>query len=133
ALASARVGLYQDSIEADVPRERLDRFFDHLGTQYKIKSTLREHIVFARQSVTDDPPYSQIDLISCRNLLIYLRPAAQRHLVNLFHFALREPGYLFLGRSETVNETGLFEILSKPHRLYQRLSTDRRYRVDFPT
>lgn len=134
ALAHARAGLFPESIETDVSGERLQAFFDKIDGHYRVKRSLREHVVFAPQSVTDDPPYSRLDLISCRNLLIYLIASAQARLIMLFHFALKDTGFLFLGSSETVGEqSDLFEPVSKSHRLYRRLATSRQYRVEFPT
>src|SRR5699024_5451098 len=104
------------------------------GEHYRIKRSLREHVVFAPHSVTDDPPYSRLDLISCRNLLIYLRPKTQQWLITLFHFALNDSGFLFLGSSETIGrQIDLFEPVSRQHRVYRRLTSSRAYRVDFPS
>ncbi|MDN5938272.1 MAG: PAS domain-containing protein [Salinisphaera sp.] len=134
ALIAARSGIYPDSIEADLSSERLRSFFDRVDSHYQIKRSLRERVVFASQSVADDPPYSRLDLISCRNLLIYLTAETQQRVITLFHFALEETGFLFLGSSETVGkQVDLFEPLSKEHRLYRRLTTSRQYRVNFPS
>lgn len=134
ALAAARAGVFPESIEAVLSDERLRTFFDKVDDHYQIKRGLREHLVFAPQSVTDDPPYSRLDLISCRNLLIYLTAETQKRLITLFHFALGETGFLFLGSSETIGkQIDLFEPLSREHRVYRRLATNRQYRVDFPS
>jgi PAS domain S-box-containing protein len=136
ALEVARRGCYPEGIAADVSPERLARFFTPTGGHaYQVNKPLREAITFARQNVLGDPPFSKLDLISCRNLLIYLQSDVQEKLVGLFHFSLREEGYLLLGPSETVGrKAGLFEPVSKKLRLYRRTGTVTRPpgRVDFP-
>ena len=102
AVASAREGLYPETIEADVSPARLARFFTKEDHGYRVSPELRAAVVFTVQDVLADPPFSRLDLVSCRNLLIYLRPEAQAKVVSLFHFALREGGILLLGNSETV-------------------------------
>ena len=102
ALALARAGLYPGGIDADVPPERLRRFFERRTTAIGVKKALREAVVFAPQNLLQDPPFSRLDLISCRNLLIYLEPDVQRRVLSLLHFALREGGHLFLGTTETI-------------------------------
>ena len=122
AVATARDGLYPDTISADVSPARLARFFSKDGRNYRISPDLRAKVVFAVQDVLADPPFSRLDMISCRNLLIYLRPEAQEKVFGLFHFALRDKGILLLGSSETVaNPVGRFEIISKPERLYRHI------------
>ena len=100
-LSSARAGQYPASIAIDVGEQRLQRFFEMQDDTYRIKKTLRETIIFAPQNLLQDPPFSRLDLISCRNLLIYLEPDFQKRVLGLFHFALREGGHLFLGPAET--------------------------------
>ena len=102
AVASAREGLYPETIEADVSPERLARFFSKEDHSYRVLPTLRATVVFTVQDVLADPPFSRLDFVSCRNLLIYLRPEAQAKVVSVFHFALREGGLLLLGSSETI-------------------------------
>ena len=104
ALDYARHGRYPASIEADVSRERLDRFFlrGDGADYYRVNKPLREAVVFADQNLISDPPFSKLDLICCRNLLIYLKPEIQEKIIAMFHFALVEGGYLFLGNSETI-------------------------------
>src|SRR6185436_15313513 len=94
AVASARVGFYPETIEADVSPARLARFFTKEDGGYRISPDLRSAVVFTVQDVLADPPFSRLDLISCRNLLIYLRPEAQAKVFAVFHFALRESGML---------------------------------------
>ena len=117
AVASAREGLYPEAIEADVSPERLARFFSKEDHGYRVLPELRAAVVFTVQDVLADPPFSRLDLVSCRNLLIYLRPEAQAKVISLFHFALREGGILLLGNSETIgNVDGRFEVISKSER-----------------
>src|SRR6185503_16319653 len=114
AVASAREGLYPATIEADVSPERLARFFSKEDHGYRIVPELRAAVVFTVQDVLADPPFSRLDLVSCRNLLIYLLPEAQARVLSLFHFALREGGILVLGSSETTGAVdGRFEVISK--------------------
>ena len=126
AVASAREGLYPETIEADVSQARLARFFTKEDHCYRVSADLRASVVFTVQDVLSDPPFSRLDLISCRNLLIYLRPEAQMKVASLFHFALREGGILLLGNSETLgNVDGRFELISKPGRLYRHVGRSR--------
>ena len=132
-LRRARDGVYPEAAAASVPPSRLRRFFDKLDGSYQIKKSLRELIVFAPQNLLRDPPFSRLDLITCRNLLIYLEPEAQQRVAALFHFSLREGGYLFLGSAETIGRHGeLFETLSKTWRIYRRLGPTRHDLVEFP-
>jgi two-component system CheB/CheR fusion protein len=132
-LSSARVGVYPASIAQDITPERLGRWFEVADDTYVIRKTLREAITFAPQNLLQDPPFSRLDLVSCRNLLIYLEPDFQERLLALFHFALREGGYLFLGPAETISGQGnLFAPVSRKWRIYQRLGPTRRDVVDFP-
>ncbi len=126
AVADAREGLYPESIAADVSPERLARFFTKEDRGYWISSDLRASVIFAVQDVLADPPFSRLDMVSCRNLLIYLRPKAQATAIALFHFALRDRGVLLLGTSETVGSAeGRFDVVSKPARIYRRVGRSR--------
>jgi two-component system, chemotaxis family, CheB/CheR fusion protein len=132
-LAVARDGTYPAAAVSAISPERLRRFFDRLDGSYQIKKELRELIVFASQNLLRDPPFSRLDLISCRNLLIYLDSEAQKRVVALFHFALREGGHLFLGNAETVGRhENLFDTVSKKWRIYRRLGPTRHDIVEFP-
>jgi len=132
AIASAREGLYPETIEAEVSPERLARFFVKEDGGYRVLPELRSTVVFTVQDVLADPPFSRIDLISCRNLLIYLRAEAQARVISLFHFALREGGVLVLGSSETAgNVDGRFEVISKAERVYRHIGRSRPGEVDF--
>jgi two-component system CheB/CheR fusion protein len=123
AIATARAGIYPASIAADLSAERLARFFtaEPGGGAYRIHKGIRDLLVFSEHSLIKDPPFSKLDLISCRNLLIYLGGEVQKKLIPLFHYALNPGGFLFLGTSETVGEfPDLFEVLDRKLKLYQR-------------
>ena len=133
AVAFAREGIYPETIAADVSAARLARFFTREERGYRIVSELRDLVVFAVQDVLADPPFSRLDLVSCRNLLIYLRPEAQEKVLLLFDFALREGGVLFLGGAETVANFGdRFEPISKTYRLYRHIAHGWRADASFP-
>jgi two-component system CheB/CheR fusion protein len=133
AIATAREGVFPESIEADVSPARLARFFAKESHRYRVLPALREVVVFTVKDVLADPPFSHLDLVSCRNLLIYLRPEAQEKALLLFHFALRDGGILFLGSSETVGDLGdRFEPIAKVQRLYRRIGHVRPRAIDFP-
>jgi two-component system CheB/CheR fusion protein len=120
-LDKARHGLYAKSIAQDLSPERLRRFFVEEEGGYRVSKALREMIVFARQNVMSDPPFSRLDIISCRNLLIYFEPALQKKVFPIFHYALKPGGFLYLGASESIGGfTELFEPLDKKHRIYAK-------------
>ncbi|MDR3435560.1 CheR family methyltransferase, partial [Telmatospirillum sp.] len=122
AVAAAREGFYPAKISDDVSAERLAKFFVKQDDGYRIVPELRAAIVFTVQDVLVDPPFSRLDLISCRNVLIYLAPPAQAKAIGLFHFALRKGGILLLGTSETVGETeDMFDVVSKSARIYRHI------------
>src|SRR6185436_4657282 len=102
ALDKARSGIYVDNIELDVSPERLRRFFVKNETQYQISKAVRELCVFSKHNMTSDPPFSRLDLISCRNVLIYLNLTLQRRVLPVFHYALNPGGFLVLGTSESL-------------------------------
>jgi two-component system, chemotaxis family, CheB/CheR fusion protein len=121
ALERARSGIYPASVANTVTLERLRRFFTPSGSAFQIRKELRSMIMFSPQNLLADPPFSRMNIVSCRNLLIYLQPRLQRHLASLFAFSLNEGGYLFLGRSENiVDEQRLFEERSPEARVFQR-------------
>jgi two-component system, chemotaxis family, CheB/CheR fusion protein len=133
AVRFARAGIYPASIAGDVTPARLARFFDKTSDRYEVKKSLRDRIVFSVQNLVADPPFSHLDLISCRNLLIYLEPDLQQQVIDLFHFCLKREGLLLLGASETIGRSqGLFEPVSKPARIYRRTDSARRLPPDFP-
>jgi two-component system CheB/CheR fusion protein len=125
-LAFARAGVYPESIAADVPRDLLRRYFVKGEHTYRVCKELRDIVVFAEQNVISDPPFSKLDLISCRNVLIYLESDVQNKIFGLFHFALLEGGSLFLGSNETINQLDeLFEPASRKLRIYRRVGGPR--------
>jgi len=126
----ARAGLYSKSITADVSPERLRRFFTEADGGYRVSKPIRDMCVFARQNVAADPPFSRMDLISCRNLLIYLEPVLQKQILPMLHYALNPTGVLWLGSSETAGAApDLFEPEDKRHRFYARKLTMGRPRL----
>ncbi|MCX7250751.1 MAG: PAS domain-containing protein [Burkholderiales bacterium] len=121
AIDKARAGIYPADISADVSEERLRRFFIPKERGYHISSEIREMVIFAPQNLVMDPPFTKLDLLSCRNLLIYLEPELQKKLLPLFHYSLKPGGFLVLGSAETVGEASeLFCALPGRNRLYQR-------------
>ena len=122
-LDKARAGLYGKSVAQEVSPERLRRFFVEEDGGYRIAKRIREMCVFARQNVLSDPPFSRMDLISCRNLLIYLEPGAQKKILTTLHYALQPGGFLFLGASESVGLlTNLFECADKQQKIFFKRS-----------
>jgi two-component system CheB/CheR fusion protein len=123
AIAVARAGIYPSSIAANISPERLSRFFvaEPDGSTYRIHKSIRDMLVFSEQNVIKDPPFSKLDLISCRNLLIYMSGDLQKKLIPLFHYALNPGGFLFLGTSETVGDfNNHFSVLDRRSKIYQR-------------
>lgn len=136
AIEAARTGLYPEGIARDVRAPRRTRFFIQEEGGYRIKREIREMVIFAPQNVLKDPPFTKLDLVACRNLLIYLKPAAQARLLGLFHYALKPGGVLFLGSSERI--TGLgdhFAVMNKKWKLFARKDGAPRYALpeDFTT
>src|SRR6266542_3893796 len=130
----ARAGLYPKNIAEDVSPDRLRRFFTEAEGGYRVSKPLRDMCVFARQNIIADPPFSRMDLISCRNLLIYLEPVLQKQILPLLHYALKPAGVLWLGSSETTGAaSGLFEPEDKKHRFYTRKPATGRPRFNYPT
>ncbi len=120
-LEKARHGLYAKSLVADVSPDRLRRFFVEEEGGYRVIKSVREQVVFARHNLISDPPFSRMDLISCRNVMIYLEPSLQQRVLQAFHYALRPKGYLFLGASESIGTfTNLFELVDKKQKVFQR-------------
>ncbi|WP_394023110.1 chemotaxis protein CheB [Xanthobacter flavus] len=133
AVAKAREGFYPDAVTESVSPGRLERFFVKDSGGFRVSADLRAAVVFTVQNVLADPPFSRLDMISCRNLLIYLTPEAQAKAISLFHFALLDNGLLLLGTSEEVNGGDLrFALLSKPLRLYRRVGQRRPGALPFP-
>ncbi len=126
AIQVARAGIYPGAIVADVSEERLRRFFTRERGGYRVRREVREMVLFAAHDLLKDAPFSRMDLISCRNLMIYLNREAQARVLETFHFALKAGGRLFLGSSESIDETSpLFKPLDKKFRIYQYLPAAR--------
>jgi len=134
AIEKARGGIFPANIAADVSAERLDRFFVKVDRGYQVVKSIREMVILAPQNIIMDPPFTKLDFLSCRNLLIYLTPELQKKLLLLFHYSLNPGGFLFLGNAETVGTfTNLYKPLAGKTRLYRRqdsaLATEP---IDFP-
>src|SRR5579872_2467072 len=119
-LEKARAGLYPASIGTEVSAERLRKFFLKVNGSYQINRSVRDLCVFARQNLTKDPPFSKLDLILCRNVLIYLGPVLQQRLMRVFHYALKPGGHLVLGISETIGSSELFQPEDRKQKIYIR-------------
>src|SRR5215469_8661741 len=132
SVSRARSGLYPENIQSDVSPERLRRFFSKVEGGYRISKSIRDMCIFAQHNVLSDPPFSQMDLICCRNLLIYLEPVLQNKVISLFHYATRPGGYLVLGTSEGVGtSTNLFSTEDRTHKIFLKKSTGVRQPVTF--
>jgi two-component system CheB/CheR fusion protein len=130
----ARLGIYPDNIAADVSQERLHQNFIKEGNVYKVKKQIRDRVVFAIQNVIKDPPFSKIDLVSCRNLLIYMDSKLQKKVLPLFHYTLNKDGILFLGTSESIGEfTDLFHPIDRKWKIFQRKDAFVTRAVDYPS
>lgn len=126
----ARAGVYPLSIAHDISPQRLEKFFAEVDGRYRVNKRIRDMCVFARHNVLTDPPFSQMDLISCRNMLIYLEPALQKKVVPLLHYALKPAGFLLLGSSETIGSyRDLFDVADAKHKCYAKRPSSRR--LDF--
>jgi len=134
ALAEARRGQYTSAIERQVSPERLARFFTKRGDSYSVVKAIRDLCIFTEHDLVRDPPFSRMDLVSCRNLLIYLEPALQKRVVELLHYALRPGGYLLLGKAEMIDadDLELFEVVEKTDRVFRRREVDRRPALPLP-
>jgi two-component system CheB/CheR fusion protein len=118
SIEKARTGVYSDSSLAEVSPERLRRFFVKVAGGFQIAKSLREMCVFARQDLAQDPPFSRLDLISCRNVLIYMGPALQKKIMGIFHYALKPTGFLMQGKSESISGVAdLFTVIDREHRI----------------
>jgi two-component system CheB/CheR fusion protein len=134
AIEKARAAVFPANIVADVSPERLSRFFVQVEHGYQVAKPVRELVIFAPQNIIMDPPFTKLDLVSCRNLLIYLTPELQKKLLPLFHYSLNPAGVLFLGSAETIGEfTDLFASLEGKARLYRRIESGPRAEpIEFP-
>lgn len=134
AIEKARSGIYPENIKQNVSPERLRRFFIKTNTSYQISKSVREVCIFAEQNVIKDPPFSRLDLISCRNVLIYFGPVLQRKVIPTFHYALKPTGHLMLGTSESVGTfLDLFAIVDKKYKIYAKKATVTPLNFDFTT
>jgi two-component system CheB/CheR fusion protein len=127
AIQKARQGFFPESIASMTTPERLGRYFifDSNTKNYRVCKSIRNMIIFSEQDVIKDPPFSKLDLVSCRNLMIYMQPVLQQKIIRMFHYALKTDGFLFLGTSETTGEmSSLFTILDHKQKLYQRKTID---------
>ena len=122
AIQRARTGIYKESIASDVSEVRLRRFFHKVTGGYQISKSVRDMCVFARQNVFSDPPFSRMDLISCRNVLIYLSPVLQKKVIPIFHYALKPGGFLLVGSTEGLLGSGaeIFELVERKSKIYQK-------------
>ena len=133
AIEHARNGVYAEAIVADVAPERLHRFFTKVDGSYRISKPVRDLCVFARQDLTRDPPFSKLDLILCRNVLIYMTAPLQRKLMTVFHYALKPSGFLMLGNAETIGtQNDLFTVLDKKHRIHAKKLGDASLSTSLP-
>jgi two-component system CheB/CheR fusion protein len=133
AIKIARGALYPESVAADVGPARLKRFFTAENGHYRVAKRVRESVVCAPQNLLSDPPFSKLDLITCRNVMMYFEADVQKRLIELFHFALRDKGCLFLGKSESISRFGkLFEPVSRGQCIFRRLETAQPTRGPFP-
>jgi len=122
AIRTARAGIYKETIAADVAPARLRRFFSKVERGYQISKVVRDMCVFATQNVFNDPPFSHMDLVSCRNVLIYMSPILQKRVIPIFHYALKPTGFLMVGNTEGIVGAGaeLFEPADKRHKIYRK-------------
>lgn len=132
AIETASLGLYSESEVADVPVDKLRRYFTKQPEGWQINRQLRQMVVFARHDLLKDPPFTKLDLISCRNVLIYFQPALQSKVMTLFHFALKPESLLFLGSSETIGELAdKFHTVNARHKVYQVRASSQPGRLQF--
>jgi two-component system CheB/CheR fusion protein len=132
ALERARTGLYTEAAVAEISAERLKRFFVRLDGGFQINKSIRDMCIFAKQNLVKDPPFSNLDLVSCRNLLIYLGPVLQRRVIPSLHYALKPAGYLMLGASENLGGfADHFGLVDKKDKIYQKRKTTARLTTYF--
>jgi two-component system, chemotaxis family, CheB/CheR fusion protein len=133
AIDKARQGTFSASIALDISQQRLKRFFLHEGEGYRIKKEIRDTIIFAPQNILVDPPFTKLDILCCRNLLIYVNTATQKKLLPLLHYALNPGGLLILGSAESVGESGhLFRTLEKKWKIFQAAEPSERPAIEMP-
>jgi chemotaxis protein methyltransferase CheR/two-component system CheB/CheR fusion protein len=134
AIEIARRGFYSNSIKADISTDRLEKFFTADGNGYRINKEIREMVIFAPQNIAMDPPFTKLDILCCRNLLIYLNQELQNKLIPLFYYTLNNNGVLLLGNAETISGFNhLFSVIDNKSRLYRQIPHTLPVGVDFPT
>jgi chemotaxis protein methyltransferase CheR/two-component system CheB/CheR fusion protein len=134
AIEIARRGFYSNSIKADISTDRLEKFFTADGNGYRINKEIREMVIFAPQNIAMDPPFTKLDILCCRNLLIYLNQELQNKLITLFYYTLNNNGVLLLGNAETISGFNhLFSVIDNKSRLYRQIPHTLPVGVDFPT
>jgi len=133
SLALARAGIYPAGIEGNISQQRLERFFEKDEHTYRIRKEIRDMVVFAPQNLLRDPPFSRVDICTCRNFLIYLEPDTQKRVLTLLTFAVREGGYLLLGNTESLGDADpAFETISKRWRIYRRVGPSQHRPLEIP-
>src|SRR5579864_4882872 len=133
AIERARAGAYSESSVAEVSPNRLRRFFVKMNGGYRITKSLREMCIFARQDLAKDPPFSRMDLISCRNVLIYMGPVLHKQVMATFHYALKPTGVLILGKSESISGfSDLFAPVGRKHKIYSKIPAETHRAIDLP-
>jgi two-component system CheB/CheR fusion protein len=131
-IQKARTGIYRESIAEEITPERMARFFVKAEEGYRVNKAVRDMCVFARQNVAFDPPFSQMNLVACRNLLIYIQPVLQKKIIPILHYALKPSGFLVLGGSESVSAfPDLFSTVDKKHKIYAKKAIQSRLHYDF--
>src|SRR5204862_2740885 len=125
AIRAARLGTYSESALTDVSPERLSRFFEPVERGYRVGRRIRDVCVFVKHDLTRDPPFAKIDLISCRNVLIYFGAVLQKRVFPLFHYCLEPGGFLLLGQAEAIPVGGLFQTVDKGHKLFAKVGSSR--------
>ena len=131
-IEKARSGVYRESIADEISAERMQRFFVKVDEGFRVNKAVRDMCVFARQNLASDPPFSQMNLVACRNLLIYVQPVLQKKVVPILHYALKPSGFLVLGSSESVTAfPDLFSVVDKKHKIYAKKAVASRLHYDF--
>jgi two-component system CheB/CheR fusion protein len=132
SIQKARAGVYRESIADEISPERMQRFFVKVDEGYRVNKAVRDMCVFARQNLAADPPFSQMNVVACRNLLIYIQPVLQKKILPFLHYALKPSGFLILGGSESVSAfPDLFSAVDKKHKIYAKKSVASRLHYDF--
>ena len=131
-IQKARAGVYRESIAEEISPERMARFFVKVDEGYRVNKAVRDMCVFARQNLANDPPFSQMNVVACRNLLIYIQPVLQKKIIPILHYALKSSGFLVLGGSESVSAfPDLFSAVDKKHKIYAKKAVTSRLHYDF--